>query len=133
MALRKFSADLPNEVVERFDEFVEMRGLMKRRAVGAALDFLRAAPADLRDLLMSGDVDAAAKYMDWVNGAIHDNAEAFDVKAFRMESARTTLDVGASDEELRQRAIEDVDAVVGDIEGGRQKSPRTPRGKPKGA
>lgn len=49
--------------------------------------------------------------------------------------ARMALDASPSDQEQahRQRAVEDVDAVVGDIEGGRQKSPRTPRGKPKGA
>ena len=84
MALKKFGADLPKEVADRFDQFVESKGLVKRRAIIAALDWIRAAPPELRDLLMSGDVKGAAEWMISANDAMDsaNSVPAFDVLGY---------------------------------------------------
>lgn len=97
-------------IVNAFDAWVSVRGLTKRNAVRAAVTWIAAAPSQLRDLLVEGDVSGAAAWMDARNLDAAD--PAFDVDAFRRFAVGSAdgisvagdLDAAARDAQKRQRS-----------------------------
>ena len=49
------NVNVPEELFQRFDDFVEAVGMVKRRAVMAALELIQILPPEARDKLVSGD------------------------------------------------------------------------------
>ena len=66
MAMKKFSATLPEEAVERLDRFCEDTGLKKWRAIVVAFELIRHIPPGLRDRLMKGDPIEGAEWLESV-------------------------------------------------------------------
>ena len=68
VTLRKFSADIPAETLKAFDDWVERTGLVKRRALIAAMEIIRYVPPHVREAIMQGDhewVDDYLRGLQW--------------------------------------------------------------------
>ncbi len=61
-----FSQTIPVDAVKRFDEFCEQTGLLKWRAIVAAIEVLRFIPPAMRDRLMAGDPSDAAHWLEQI-------------------------------------------------------------------
>jgi hypothetical protein len=59
MAKRKFSSDLPPEVVDRFGKWVELHGYIKQRVTEAALELLQRMPDPTVKALLCRDYETA--------------------------------------------------------------------------
>lgn len=63
VANKKFAADVPEEILDGFDKWVEDSGLVKRRALIAAMQMIQFVPTHVRDAVLRGDIAAASKYL----------------------------------------------------------------------
>lgn len=54
--LVSLGVDVPLEMKERFDRWIDSVGMLKRRAVIAALELIQILPAEARDQLVRGDL-----------------------------------------------------------------------------
>ena len=52
-----FGVDLPEEVLQRFNEFAAAKGYVKWKATAGALDLFRCLSPDLRELLIEGHAE----------------------------------------------------------------------------
>lgn len=69
MASKKIGIELPEKLANDFDRFVQEKGLVKQRAIEAALRGFMSLPASDRDLLLKGDEDRLIVWADAIASA----------------------------------------------------------------